>query len=203
VDELDAPNHPNDPSLGTRKIPLSRVVYIERDDFSEDPPGKWFRLAPGREVRLRNACLITCTGVIKDPDTGEVTELRCSWDPDSRGGAAADGRKVKGTLHWVSAEHAIEMKVKLFDRLFRVENPMANKENFLEAINPDSLEILSGCWIEPSFATAQAGDCFQLERLGYFRVESTGDAAEPLTLLRTVSLRDTWAKTAKKQGRKG
>jgi glutaminyl-tRNA synthetase len=202
VDELEAPNHPNDPSLGVRKIPLSRVVYIEQDDFTEDPPKKWFRLAPGREVRLRNACLITCTDVIKDPDNGEVIELRCSWDPESRGGAPADGRKVKGTLHWVSAEHAIEMKVKLYDRLFQVENPMAEKTDFIQALNPDSVEVLSGCWIEPSIAGAQVGNCFQLERLGYFCVKSAGDAVEPLTLVRTVALRDTWAKTVKKQVRK-
>jgi glutaminyl-tRNA synthetase len=198
VDEVEAPNHPNDPSMGSRKLRLSRVVYIERDDFLEDPPKKWFRMAPGREVRLRNACLVTCTEVIRDKDSGEVAELRCRWDPESLGGAPADGRKVRGALHWVSAQHAIEAKVNLFDRLFGCENPMAEKGDFLDTLNPDSLQVVSGCWVESSLAGAQAGDRFQFERLGYFCVDSSADAAEPLTFSRTVGLRDTWAKQSKK-----
>ena len=198
VDELDAPYHPRDPSFGSRQVPLSRVVYIERDDFLEDPPKKWFRLAPGREVRLRYACLITCTEVIKDNATGEIVELRCRWDPKSLGGAPADGRKVRGTLHWVSASHSIEAEVRLYDRLFRSENPLAGEGNFLDSINPDSLDVLSGCRVEPSLAAAQPGDRFQLERLGYFCVDSKSVPSDKLVLNRTVGLRDTWAKEAKK-----
>jgi glutaminyl-tRNA synthetase len=198
VEELDAPFHPNDPSFGSRKLPLSRVVYVERDDFMEEPAKKWFRLAPGREVRLRYACLITCVDVIKDPDSDEVVELRCTWDPDSLGGAPADGRKVRGTLHWVSADHAVEAEVRLYDRLFKDENPLASSGDFLDSLNPDSLEVLSGCQVEPSLASAQSGDRLQLERLGYFCVDSNGQLAGKLVLNRTVSLRDTWAKEAKK-----
>jgi len=198
VEELDAPFHPNDPSFGSRKLPLSRVVYVERDDFMEEPAKKWFRLAPGSEVRLRYACLITCTDVIKDPKSGEVVELRCSWDPDSLGGAPADGRKVRGTLHWVSAAHTVEAEVRLYDRLFREENPTARGANFLESLNPDSLKILTGCRVEPSLANAQTGDRMQLERLGYFCVDRDSASAGRLVLNRTVGLRDTWAKEAKK-----
>jgi glutaminyl-tRNA synthetase len=199
VEELDAPFHPNDPSFGSRKLPLSRVVYVERDDFMEEPVKKWFRLTPGREVRLRYACLITCTDVIKDPNSGEVIELRCTWDPDSLGGAPADGRKVRGTLHWVSAEHAVEAEVRLYDRLFKDENPSAGDGDFLESMNPDSLEVLSGCQVEPSLASAQSGDRMQLERLGYFCVDPSSESAGKLVLNRTVGLRDAWAKEAKKK----
>jgi len=199
VEELDAPFHPNDPSFGSRKLPLSRVVYVERDDFMEEPVKKWFRLTPGREVRLRYACLITCTDVIKDPNSGEVIELRCTWDPDSLGGAPADGRKVRGTLHWVSAEHAVEAEVRLYDRLFKDENPSAGDGDFLESLNPDSLEVLSGCQVEPSLASAQSGDRMQLERLGYFCVDPSSESAGKLVLNRTVGLRDAWAKEAKKK----
>ncbi|MBW2494280.1 MAG: glutamine--tRNA ligase/YqeY domain fusion protein [Deltaproteobacteria bacterium] len=198
VEELDAPFHPNDPSFGSRKLPLSRVVYVERDDFMEEPARKWFRLAPGSEVRLRYACLITCTDVIKDPASGEVVELRCSWDPDSLGGAPADGRKVRGTLHWVSVSHAVEAEVRLYDRLFRDENPSAGDGDFLASLNPDSLEVLTGCQVEPSLANAQIGDRMQLERLGYFCVDPNSEVAGKLVLNRTVGLRDTWAKEAKK-----
>jgi len=198
VEELDAPFHPNDSSSGSRKLPLSRVIYVERDDFMEHPAKKWFRLAPGCEVRLRYACLITCVGVVKDPDSGEVIELRCRWDPDSLGGAPADGRKVRGTLHWVSAAHAAEAEVRLYDRLFQSENPSAPDCDFLTCLNPDSLEVLSGCRIEPSLARAQVGDRMQLERLGYFCVDSDTASAGRLVLNRTVGLRDTWAKEANK-----
>jgi glutaminyl-tRNA synthetase len=197
VEELDAPFHPNDPSFGSRKVPLSRVVYIERDDFMEEPVKKWFRLAPGREVRLRYACLITCTEVIKDPASGEVVELRCTWDPDSLGGAPADGRKVRGTLHWVSADHAVEAEVRLYDRLFREENPLAGDRDFLECLNADSLEVLSDCRVEPSLANSCSGDRFQLERLGYFCVDPDSASSGKLVLNRSVGLRDTWAKEAK------
>ena len=197
VEELDAPFHPNDPSFGSRKLPLSRVVYVERDDFMEEPVKKWFRLAPGREVRLRYACLITCVDVIKDPNSGEVVELRCTWDPDSLGGAPADGRKVRGTLHWVSADHAVEAEVRLYDRLFKDEYPLAGDRDFLDCLNSDSLEILSDCRVEPSLADAQSGSRFQLERLGYFCVDPESASLGKLILNRTVGLRDTWAKKAK------
>jgi len=200
VEELDAPFHPNDPSFGSRRLPLSQVVYVEREDFMEEPASKWFRLAPGREVRLRYACLITCVDVIKDPDSGEVVELRCTWDPDSLGGAPADGRKVRGTLHWVSAAHAVEAEVRLYDRLFKRENPAAGDGDFLASLNPDSLEVLSGCRLEPSLARSQIGDRMQLERLGYFCVDPDSASAGNLVLNRTVGLRDTWAKEEKKAG---
>ena len=197
VEELDAPFHPNDPSFGSRKLPLSRVVYVERDDFMEEPVKKWFRLAPGREVRLRYACLITCVDVIQDPNSGEVVELRCTWDPESLGGAPADGRKVRGTLHWVSADHSVPAEVRLYNRLFKDENPSAGDGDFLDSLNPDSLEVLSGCRVEPSLANAQSGDCFQLERMGYFCVDPDSERSGTLVLNRTVGLRDTWAKEAK------
>ena len=156
------------------------------------------RLAPGREVRLRYACLITCVDVIVDPNSGEVIELRCTWDPESLGGAPADGRKVRGTLHWVSANRSIEAEVRLYDRLFKNENPSAGDGGFLDSLNPNSLEVLSGCRVEPSLASARSGDRFQLERLGYFCVDADSESAGKLVLNRTVGLRDTWAKEAKK-----
>ncbi len=198
VEALDAPFHPNDPSFGSRKLHLSKVLYIEREDFMLEPVPKWFRLAPGREVRLRYACLITCVDAITDPKSGEVIELRCSWDPDSLGGAPADGRKVRGTLHWVSADHCVEAEVRLYDRLFQDENPSAGDRDFLDCLNPDSLEVLSGCRVEPSLAGAQPGARFQLERLGYFCVDPDSEASGKLVLNRTVGLRDTWAKEASK-----
>ncbi len=197
VDELEAPYHPNDPGFGSRKLPLSRVVYIERDDFLEDPPKKWFRLAPGREVRLRYACLIICQEVVKDEASGEILELRCRWDPESLGGAPADGRKVRGTLHWVSAAHAVEARVQLYDRLFRVANPMAEDAGFLSSLNPESLETLDGCRVESGLASARAGERFQLERLGYFCVDLASEGSGPVLLNRTVGLRDSWAKIGK------
>ena len=198
VEWLDAINNPEDASAGTRKVPFSRVLYIERDDFREEPPKKFFRLAPGREVRLRYAYFVTCTGVEKD-DTGQVVTLHCTYDPATRGGDAPDGRKVKGTLHWVSAAHAIDAEVRLYDRLFTdpdPDNPKHTKD-FTDFLNPESLEILTGCKLEPSLAAAKAGDRYQFERLGYFCVDpdSTGGR---LVFNRTVSLRDSWAKLAKK-----
>jgi glutaminyl-tRNA synthetase len=170
VEWLEAVNNPEDPSMGTRKVPFSKVLYIERDDFREEPPPKFYRLAPGREVRLRYACLVRCTGVVKDETTGEVTELHCTYDPDTLGGSTPDGRRVKATLHWVSAAHAVDAEVRLYDRLFTKEDPAA-EEDFLSCVNPDSLEVLTGCKVEPSLAEAVPGDRFQFERLGYFCVD--------------------------------
>ncbi|HJO37818.1 MAG: glutamine--tRNA ligase/YqeY domain fusion protein [Vicinamibacterales bacterium] len=194
VEELDVINNPEDAAAGTRKVPFSRVLYLDRADFREDPPKKFFRLAPGREVRLRCAYFVTCVGVVKD-DQGEVVELRCTYDPTTRGGSAPDGRKVKATLHWVSAEHALPASVRQYDRLFVDEHPGESRE-FLEALNPDSLEVIETCQVEPSVAGAVGGTRYQFERLGYFCVdpESTG---ERLVFNRTVSLRDAWAKIAR------
>jgi glutaminyl-tRNA synthetase len=184
-------NNQEDPSAGTRAVPFSRVVYIERDDFREDPPKKFFRLAPGREVRLRGAYFITCTQVIKDA-AGEVSELRCTYDPGTRGGDAADGRKVKATLHWVSAAHALDVEVRLYDRLFTTEMPGAAGD-YVADLNPRSLEVVEAAKIEPSVAGATPGTRYQFERLGYFCVDSTS-AAGRLVFNRTVTLKDTWAR---------
>jgi glutaminyl-tRNA synthetase len=200
VEEMDAVNNPEDPAAGTRKVPFSRVLYLERDDFMEDPPKKFFRLAPGREVRLRYAYFITCTDVIKD-DRGEIIELRCTYDPTTRGGDAPDGRKVKATLHWVSAAHAIEAEVRLYDHLFTKEDPGDVPEggDWRDNLNPDSRITLAGVRLEPSLAEAGPGDRCQFERLGYFCVDP--DSSEGLPVFnRTVSLRDTWAKIEKAQG---
>jgi glutaminyl-tRNA synthetase len=198
VEELDAINNPEDPEAGTRKVPFSRVLYIERDDFREDPPKKFFRLAPGREVRLRYAYFITCVDYVKN-DSGEVVELRCTYDPETRGGSAPDGRKVKGTLHWVSAEHALEAEVRLYDRLFIKEDPddVEEEKDFTANINPNSLEVLMTCRVEPSLAGARPEDRVQFERMGYFCVDPDS-SDEKLVFNRTVSLRDTWAKIEKK-----
>ena len=197
-EEMDLVNNPEDADAGTRKVPFSRVVYIERDDFMEDPPKKFFRLAPGREVRLRNAYLITCTDVVKDAH-GAIVELRCTYDPETRGGDAPDGRKVKATLHWVSAAHAVEAEVRLYDRLFSVEDPdgSASKAgtDFIDLLNPRSLEVLTQCKLEPSLAAAPAGARFQFERLGYFAADPDSRPGSPV-FNRTVSLKDTWAKIA-------
>ncbi len=197
VRELDAPLHPEDPSHGTRRVPFSRVVYIERDDFREDPPKEFFRLAPGREVRLRYACLVRCKDVIKDGN-GQVVELRCTWDPGSWGGSAPDGRRVQGTLHWVSAPHAVNAEVRLYDRLFAVENPGADEaRSFFEELNPEALVRLVDCQIEPYLASAAVGARYQFERLGYFCVDSGSAPGKPVWN-RTVTLKDTWAKIAAK-----
>ena len=193
-EEFDAPYHPNDESLGTRLVPFSRVLYIEKDDFMEAPSKKFFRLAPGREVRLRYAYYVTCTEVIKDPATGEVIELRCSYDPETRGGWAPDGRKVKGTLHWVSATHADNVEVRLYDRLFTEASPDAGDADFTSHLNPDSLQRLTDCVVEPSLRTATPTDSFQFERLGYFCIDPVEHAAGRRVFNRTVSLRDSWTK---------
>ncbi|MCS6915463.1 MAG: glutamine--tRNA ligase/YqeY domain fusion protein [Myxococcales bacterium] len=195
--ELEAPLHPEDPSFGTRTLRLSRELYIERDDFRENPPNKWFRLAPGREVRLRYACLITCQEVVRDPHTGEIVELRCTWDPASRGGQAPDGRRVQGTSHWVSAEDSVPAEVRLYDRLFTCEDPGA-QEDFLAYLNPASLTVLSGCRVEPMLAQASPGASFQFERLGYFCVDPDTRPGH-LVFNRTVTLKDSWAKIEKKE----
>ena len=201
VEEVDVINNPEDPAAGTRKVPFSRVLYIERDDFKEDPPKKFFRLSPGKEVRLRCAYFITCTEVIKD-DRGEVVELRATYDPATRGGDAPDGRRVKSTLHWVSGAHALPIEVRLYDRLFSVEDPekVGEGQTFLDHINPDSLEVLHGCLAEPSLATAVAPARFQFERIGYFCVDPDSKPGK-LVVNRTVSLRDAWAKIEQKQQR--
>jgi len=199
TEELDAVNNPEDPDMGTRKIPFSRVLYIEREDFREDPPKKFFRLAPGREVRLRYAYFITCVGVVKDEQTGEVVELHCTYDPETRGGSASDGRKVKGTIHWVSAAHALDAEVRLYDRLFTTENPgdVKGGADFERVLNPDSLETLAG-YVEPILAGAAPGNRYQFERLGYFCVDSRDSSAGRLVFNRTVTLRDSWAKIEKR-----
>jgi glutaminyl-tRNA synthetase len=199
TEEIDAINNPEDPTAGTRKVPFSRVLYIERDDFREDPPSKFFRLAPGREVRLRYAYLITCVGVVKDEHTGEVVELHCTYDPATRGGNTPDGRRVKGTIHWVSAAHALEVDVRLYDRLFMVENPsdFTNGDGFESLLNPDSMHILRG-YVEPSLSGTAPGSRYQFERLGYFCVDSKDSSPERLVFNRTVALRDSWAKIEKR-----
>jgi glutaminyl-tRNA synthetase len=191
VEEMDAVNNPEDPSAGERKVPFSRVLYIERDDFREDPPKKFFRLAPGREVRLRYAYLVTCTDVVRD-SSGEVVELRCSYDPATRGGSTPDGRKVKATLHWVSEAHAHEAEVRLYDRLFTEEDP-ESEGDFTACLNPDSVEIRRHCRVEPAAAACAPGNTFQFERLGYFVADPDSDP-RGLIFNRTITLRDTWAK---------
>jgi len=196
VEELEAVNNPEDLSMGTRKVPFSRVLYIEQEDFREDPPTKFFRLTPGREVRLRYAYFITCTNVIKN-DKGEIIELRCTYDPVTKGGDAPDGRKVKGTLHWVSVEHAIPGEVRLYDRLLTVEDPSAYKDSDWKSfLNPDSLKALTGCRLEPSLKNVQAHDRFQLERQGYFCMDPDSTEEKPV-FNRIVSLKDSWAKIEK------
>ena len=196
VEEMETVNNPEDESAGNRKVPFSRELFIERGDFMEDPPKKFFRLAPGREVRLRSAYLVTCREVLKD-DNGEVVEVSCTYDPATRGGSAPDGRRVKATLHWVSARHAVDAEVRLYDRLFTKASPLAGGGDFLESLNPDSLEVLSDCKLEPSLAGVSAGDRFQFERQGYFVVDRDS-TEEKLVFNRTVSLRDTWARIQKR-----
>jgi len=197
TEELDAPYHPNRPEMGSRKVPFSRVIYIEQDDFMESPPMKFFRLSPGAEVRLRYAYFIRCEEMIKDKKTGAITELRCTYDPRTKGGNAPDGRKVKGTLHWVSANHALQTEVRLYDRLFSVPVPDSTAE-WKSSINPDSVKILKDACVEPDLARAQPEEHFQFERLGYFCVDRKDAVTGRPVFNRTVTLRDSWAKEGNK-----
>jgi glutaminyl-tRNA synthetase len=199
VEELEAVNNPEDSSAGTRPVPFSRELYIERDDFMEDPPKKFYRLAPGREVRLRYAYFVRCEDVVRDA-SGEIAELHCTYDPATRGGDAPDGRKVKATLHWVSASHAVRAEVRLYDHLFVPENPAATETgDWLDGLNPDSLDVLGECRLERSLAEAAPGERFQFERLGYFCVDSDSAPGAPV-FNRTVTLRDGWAKAKRQRG---
>ncbi len=193
-------NNPEDESAGTREIPFGREIYIERDDFMEDPPKKFFRLGPGREVRLRYAYFLKCHDFVKNPETGEITELRCTYDPETAGGKAPDGRKVKGTIHWVSAEHAVDAEVRLYNVLFENENPsdVPAGEDWKDSLNQNSLERISSCKLEPALADVTVGDRYQFERLGYFCVDSKDSSPDNLVFNRTVTLKDTWAKVQKK-----
>ncbi|MCZ6635600.1 MAG: glutamine--tRNA ligase/YqeY domain fusion protein [bacterium] len=196
---FEAMINPEDQTAGHRQVPFSRELYIEREDFMEDPPKKFYRLAPGREVRLRAACYITCQDVVKDAD-GNVVELRCTWDPESRGGSTPDGRKVRATMHWVSAQHAVEAEVRLFDRLFRTQNPQKVEEgqDFMANLNPNSLEVRPTCYVEPSVKDAVPGSVYQFERLGYFCVD-LDSTDEKVIFNRTITLRDTWARMQQQQ----
>jgi glutaminyl-tRNA synthetase len=199
TEEMEAVNNPEDPGMGTRKVPFSGELYIERDDFMEDPPKKFFRLSPGVEVRLRYAYFIKCTGVIKN-DRGEITELRCTYDPETRGGDAPDGRKVKATIHWVSAKHAIKAEVRLYDRLFTDPEPGSGGVDYKDSLNPGSLIVLDDCFLEPGLTTALPGINYQFERIGYFTPDSRDSKKGAPVFNRTVTLKDTWAKEKGKQG---
>ncbi len=199
MEELEAVNNPEDETMGTRMVPFSRVLYVERDDFREDPPRNFYRLALGREVRLRYGYLITCNSVVKDPETGEVCELHCTYDPETKGGHAPDGRRVRGTIHWVSAAHALTAAVRLYDHLFTVEKPDELGADFRDALNPESLETLTECRVEPSLKDAALGASYQFERLGYFCVDSIDTNPDALVFNRAVSLRDTWARIERSQ----
>ncbi len=205
VQEFEAVNNPEDSGMGTRKVPFTREIYIERDDFREDPPSRFFRLAPGREVRLRYACYITCREVVRDPDTGEITELRCTYDPESVGGGTPDGRRVRGTLHWVSVPHSLQAQVRLYDYL--LVDPEGESEegsrDFISLLNPDSLQVIADCRVEPSLSQATPGSRFQFERQGYFCVDSRDSKPDSPVFNRTVSLRDSWARIEQSQGSKG
>ena len=200
-EEFEAINNPEDPSVGSRNVPFSKVVYIEKDDFREDPPRRFFRLAPGREVRLRYACYITCVDVVKDEATGEVVELHCTYDPESRGGSSPDGRRVRATLHWVSAAHAVDAEVRLYETLFNSPLPGSEESggDFKADLNPNSLEVLTGCKVEPSLAGAAPGSRYQFERQGYFCVDTVDSTPERLVFNRTVPLRDSWARIEQSQ----
>lgn len=195
VEELEAINNPEDPSAGTRKVPFSKVIYIDQDDFRETPPPKYFRLAPGREVRLRYGYIIKCEEFVKDSQTGEIQEIHCTYDPETRGGYAPDGRKVQGTIHWVSAKHAVDAEVRMYDRLFTIANTnkLEEGESFMDYLNPDSLKVLKGCKVEPGLANATPGTLYQFERKGFFCTD-LDSSSEHLVFNLTVPLRDTWAK---------
>ena len=194
VEEFDCPYHPQDPGMGSRKVPFSRDLYIEKDDFMENPPKKFYRLAPGREVRLRYGYFIRCVDVVKDPKTREITEIHCTYDPETRSGFAPDGRKVDATIHWVSAAHSLPAEVRLYDRLFRVANPMEGGSDYTKHLNPNSLEVLKSCLLEPSLKSAGAGSRFQFERIGYFCTDPVDSSEKALVFNRTATLRDSWAR---------
>ena len=199
VEELEAINNPEDPSKGTRKVPFSRVLYIEQDDFREEPPKGFFRLSPGKEVRLRYAYIVKCIGIVKDPSTGTITELRCTYDPETKSGSSQSSRKVKATIHWVSAAHALPAEVRLYDHLFTTEDPddVPEGRDWMANINPKSLERLNSCYVEPYLAQTKPGERYQFERLGYFCLDGEALSADKLIFNRSVTLRDTWAKMAK------
>jgi glutaminyl-tRNA synthetase len=199
VEELEAVNNPEDPAMGSRKVPFSRVLYIEQDDFREEPPKGFFRLSPGHEVRLRYGYIIRCTGVRKDPKTGAVTELQCTYDPETKSGSSQSNRKVKATIHWVSAAHALKAEVRLYDHLFTKAEPddVPDGSDWLANLNRKSLERLTECRVEPCLAAAKSGELYQFERLGYFCVDSLESTSDSLVFNRTVTLRDTWAKLEK------
>jgi glutaminyl-tRNA synthetase len=198
VEAFDCPYHPKNPEMGSRKVPFSRVLYIEQEDFMENPPRKFYRLAPGREVRLRYGYFIKCVNVVKNPETGAVVELHCTYDPETRSGFAPDGRNVEATIHWVSAAHGVPAEVRLYDRLFRVADPLATASDYMEHLNPGAIETLRSCSVEPSLADAAPGSAFQFERMGYFCVDSVDSKADSLVFNRTVTLRDAWARIAEK-----
>ena len=199
VEEFDSPYHPQNSGLGSRKVPFSRTLYIEQEDFMENPPKKFFRLAPGREVRLRYGYFIKCVDVLKDPKTGEVVEVHCTYDPETRSGFAPDGRKVDATIHWVSADHSVPGEVRLYDRLFRVANPLGEESDFTKYLNPKSFERIDSCRLESSLKGAAAGSRYQFERLGYFCVDSKDSSPGGLVFNRIVTLRDSWAKVASRE----
>jgi len=198
VEEFDCPNHPQNPGMGSRKVPFSRILYIEQEDFMENPPKKFYRLAPGKEVRLRYGYFIKCVSVVKDPKTNEVVEVHCTYDPETRSGFAPDGRKVDATIHWVSENHSISAEVRLYDRLFQVADPTAEGDDFTKQLNPKSLEVVTSCRVEPSLANAPPGSQFQFERIGYFCVDPVASSHKVPAFNRTVTLRDTWAKISEK-----
>ncbi len=199
---MEADNNPEDENMGKREIPFSREIYIEKDDFMEDPPKKYFRLSPGKEIRLKHAYYVTCTNVVKDPDTGEIIEVHCTYDPKSKGGWTDDGRKVKGTSHWVSAKHSFSADIRLYSNLFKSENPEEATGNFLDDLAEDSLEIITGCRLEPSLAEAVPGDSFQFLRKGYFCADTVDSKPGAPVFNRTVSMRDTWAKLQRDAAKK-
>jgi glutaminyl-tRNA synthetase len=203
VDQMDSVNNPEDPAAGSRKVPFSRVLYIEQEDFREVPPPKYFRLTPGREVRLRYGYFITCTSVVKN-EKGEVVEVHCTYDPATKGGNAPDGRKVKATIHWVSAAHAVDAEVRIYENLFLNEDPsdVEQGQDVLDNLNPNSLEIIADAKLEPSLGTATVGIRYQFERLGYFCVDPDSKPGKPV-FNRTVALKDAWARVEKKQAGRG
>jgi len=194
TEEFECANHPQDPDMGTRKVPFSRVLYIEQEDFTENPPKKYKRLASGREVRLRSSYVIKFASMVKDEKTGEVVELHCTYDPETRNALPADGRKVEGVIHWVSADHAIQAEIRLYDRLFQVPDPAEIAENIVKHLNPTSLETLTSCYVEASLKDASPGNRYQFERVGYFCVDTKDSSPGKPVFNRIVPLRDSWAK---------